>query len=93
MQVLQPLKSMSGLMVRRDIYNMYLNLHAKACYRANRTIDFYSDGKLLPFMVIGREGGSSDYLSEFWGLVFFILFVLPPWSDPFNSAGQKDQIS
>ena len=32
-------------------------------------------------------------LVNFGGLVFFILFVLPPWSDPFNSAGQKDQIS
>ena len=92
MQVLQPLKSMSGLMVRRDIYYMYLNLHAKACYRANRTIDFYSDGKLLPFMVIGREGPQMA-LANFGGLVFFILFVLLPWSDPFNFAGQKDQIS
>ena len=84
-QVLQPLKSMSGLTVRRHI----LYLHAKACYRANRTIDFYSDGKLLPFMVIGREGGSSDGLSEFWGPCVFYFICASPLVRPIQFCWSK----
>lgn len=78
MQVLQLLKSVSGLTVRRDIYYMYLYLHAEARYGANRTFGFYGDGKLLPFMEIGRVGGSSDGLSEFWGpRVFYFICASP----------------